>query len=409
MAIINIDKGTNMDINGALLKAGLKNLFANNNNIKNITIQDPSAGTITDLSYLFGYTNVNNVVNITIDFNTSKVTNMSYICPYYFQNLQNISNFNTSNVINITGAFRSCYNLRNMPNFDWSNVVNAAEAFEAAGAMRIFNFPNSWTFPKLRNAQEMFRSCWELRGFPNINYAQLDDFGGIFVYCNYLTYGAISGSLTWPNFDLPNKSPKSNIRGLFAGWPPNEINKNLNYYNRCVETYPIIQTYGLFEGCFWSNELPNIDFSKSNDMQLAFYECININIVPNYNLCMATSFYYTFYNMRNIRSIPNFYCPNVHTLTSAFRGCVNLVDVPEWQFNNLNDSMALSSTFMFCNNLSINSIQNIINMCLNSNITSNRYKNLNTQNLYSPFYYTNITSSKYSNRLSELTAAGWTY
>lgn len=408
MATINIDKGINMDKDGSLLKAGLKNLFANNKNIKNITIQDSSVGTITNLSGLFYafYSNAANVRNIVMDFNTSKVTTMHSMCNY-IQNLQTISNFNTSNVTDITEAFKFCHNIRNMPNFDWSNVVNASEAFSGAGASYIMRFPNDWIFPKLRNAYGMFRSCWELRHFPNINYAQLNDIGGIFMYCNYLTTGAMNGSLTWPNFDLPNKAPKSNIRGLFGGWPSNEINKNLNYYNRCVAAYPNIKTAEIFQGCFWLRELPNIDFSTSTDMDFAFYQCVNINTVPNYNLSMTPSFYYTFANLRNITSLPNFYCPNVKGMSLAFMNCVNLVDVPEWQFNNLNGSLYRS--FMYCNKLSSNSIQNIINMCLNSNITSSSSKNLNTQNSSSPFYYTNITSSKYSNRLSELTAAGWTY
>lgn len=65
--------------------------------------------------------------------------------------------------------------------------------------------------------------------------------------------------------------------------------------------------------------------------------------------------------------------------------------------------------FGYCNNLSTDSIQNIINMCLNSNITTASYKNLNTSNYYSPFYRSNITNSKYTNRKTELSAAGWKY
>lgn len=57
------------------------------------------------------------------------------------------------------------------------------------------------------------------------------------------------------------------------------------------------------------------------------------------------------------------------------------------------------------------SIQNIVNMCINSNVTNTRttYKNLSISNLNGPLYNTKFNNSYYSNRLSELTAAGWTY
>ena len=55
------------------------------------------------------------------------------------------------------------------------------------------------------------------------------------------------------------------------------------------------------------------------------------------------------------------------------------------------------------------SIQNIVNMCLNSNITTSTYKNLSNANSYSPLYQTKFDNSYYSDRLSDLTNAGWTY
>jgi len=55
-------------------------------------------------------------------------------------------------------------------------------------------------------------------------------------------------------------------------------------------------------------------------------------------------------------------------------------------------------TFRLCNNLSDAAIQNIINMCLNSKITSTTYKNLSNANSSSVFYSTNIMNTRYQNR-----------
>ena len=64
--------------------------------------------------------------------------------------------------------------------------------------------------------------------------------------------------------------------------------------------------------------------------------------------------------------------------------------------------------FRNCNNLSNASIQNIVNMCLNSNVITS-YKNLNNTNSYSPLYQTKFDNSYYQNRWAELDAAGWEY
>ena len=89
-----------------------------------------------------------------------------------------------------------------------------------------------------------------------------------------------------------------------------------------------------------------------------------------------------------------------------FSNCKSLVDLRIDGGQNLQDARSM---FAFCNNLSDDSIQNIINMFLNNNVMLSNRRNLATLNTFSPFCYTNITSDRYSNRLDELTAAGWAY
>ena len=97
---------------------------------------------------------------------------------------------------------------------------------------------------------------------------------------------------------------------------------------------------------------------------------------------------------------------SITNIDSMFSGCVSLIAVPQF---NTNEVTSMSSMFADCNNLSNVSIQNIINMCLNSNITNIQYKNLSNTNIYSPFYNTKFNNSYYQNRLIELTTAGLTY
>lgn len=93
-------------------------------------------------------------------------------------------------------------------------------------------------------------------------------------------------------------------------------------------------------------------------------------------------------------------------MSSAFIYDYNLTSVSLLTSSAVN---SMSYAFGYCNNLSDASIQNIINICLNSNITSATYKNLNNTNMYGPFAWTNIANTRYQNRWTELTAAGWNY
>ena len=153
----------------------------------------------------------------------------------------------------------------------------------------------------------------------------------------------------------------------------------------------------------------NIDSSiKASNLTDIFFNCTNLTTTPNLNTSNVKSFQNAFYNCTNLVSIPNYNFSNATTITRAFYNCINLTTIP-------NIKVASEGVtyfyYMFynCNNLSSASIQNIINMCLNTNITTTTYKNLSNANTYSPFYGTNITNSRYSNRLSQLSSAGWNY
>ena len=154
----------------------------------------------------------------------------------------------------------------------------------------------------------------------------------------------------------------------------------------------------------------NLSYLELNEnvtnLSRAFASCYNITTVPNFNTSNVTDMSNMFNSCYNLTTVPNFNTSNVTYMTSMFLYCNSLVNVP--QFNTLN-VVNMYSMFRYCNNLSDASIQNIINMCLNSNVSNSTLKNLSNANTYSPLYYTNITSSRYSNRLTELSSAGWSY
>lgn len=97
---------------------------------------------------------------------------------------------------------------------------------------------------------------------------------------------------------------------------------------------------------------------------------------------------------------------NIISMTNMFYSCESLVNIDVSNVNVANLSY-IDGMFANCNNLSNESIDSIINMCLNA--TNVVTKNLSIENSVSPFTQTNITSDRYSSRLSDLDMFGWTY
>ncbi len=129
---------------------------------------------------------------------------------------------------------------------------------------------------------------------------------------------------------------------------------------------------------------------------------------PNLNTSNATSMVNMFRFCTKLVTGPNFDTSNVSGagMMNMFYSCYNLVTVYQLDTSKIT---GMFQTFAACNNLSDASIQNIINMLLNSNITSTYNKNIMNTNSSSPFIYSNIANTRYQNRWEELTAAGWTY
>lgn len=172
------------------------------------------------------------------------------------------------------------------------------------------------------------------------------------------------------------------------------------------DTSNVINMSGMFNGCTNLINIPNLDTSNVTSMISMFAHCTNLTNVPNFNTSNVTNMAYMFRGCNNLSNVPNFNTSNVTNMTYMFYDCHSLTNVPEFNTSNVTN---MAYMFQYCNNLSNASIQNIINMCLNSNITDSTSMNLNNINTYSPLRYTKFDSTYYQNRWSELTNAGWTY
>lgn len=189
---------------------------------------------------------------------------------------------------------------------------------------------------------------------------------------------------------------------LYSGVDDSGLKKILSVFNTNLFTSMI----NTFRDCYKLTNIQELDTPNVKDMSNMFANCTNLMNILNLDTSNVTNMTYTFINCKKLTSIPNFNTFRVENMYSTFNNCINLVDVPGFNTISTNN---ISAMFSYCNNLSNESIQNIVNMCLSSNIITTTWKNLNNTNSYSPLYRTIFNSNYYSNRLTELTAAGWKY
>lgn len=246
-----------------------------------------------------------------------------------------------------------------LPEFDTSNVTDMGLMFSGCvNLVSISNFNTS----KVTNMAYMCDGCTNLTSVSDFNTSNVTNMSGMFTSCYNL--------VNVPNFDTSN----------------------------------VVRMSTMFYACTKITNIPNFDTSNVVDMNSMFYSCANLTGIPAINTSNVTGMTFMFYYCQNLISVPNFDTSNVTNMRCMFNSAYKLGDIPEFNTSNVTN---IQQMFYSCNNISNTGIQNVINMCLNSNVTT--YKNISNKNTYSPLYNTKFDSSYYSNRLSELTAAGWTY
>ena len=378
-------------------------------NLKNWNLGPISAGSATNI-----FTLCYNLTNLDVsNWNTSNLQNgfgMFSEC-YSLTNLD-VSNWNTSNLVNISNMFFNCFNLQNLDVSNWntSNIINMRSLFYNCKNLTNLDL-SSWDMSNVTNISSIFAGCRNLTNLnlSNWNLNKITSIAGLFSFLNNLVnlnitkwdtskielaYSIFAGCANLTNLNLSNWNT-SNFKSLYSMFNgcTNLTNLNLSNWNTSNTT----NLSGTFTGC--SNlkvlDLNNWDVSNVTDIG-----SVSPRTSSGHNSC--------FYNCRSITNLnlTNWNLHKVKSFVALFGYCQNLrnLDLSNWNTSNVID---ISYMFYECRNLSNESIDSIINMCLNAaNVT---YKNLMINNQYSPFNATNITNDRYQNRWTELDAAGWTY
>ena len=231
------------------------------------------------------------------NFNTSNVTNMSSM----FFNMRNLTsldltNFDTSKVTAMYGMFSSMHNLTtlNLSNFDTSKVTNMSTMFLDTCNLTSLNLSNFDT-SKVTNMGSMFAGMRNLTSLnlSNFNTSNVTKMGGMFSGMRNLT------SLNLSNFDT---SKVTAMNSMFAGMR-NLTSLNLSSFN----TSNVTNMGDMFSGMRNLTSLNLSSFNTSNvtNMDSMFYNMYNLTTLnlSNFNTSKVANMRGMFYNMHNLTSL----------------------------------------------------------------------------------------------------------
>lgn len=266
MSIANEISRIKINIKNAYVKANKKGaILPDNQNSDNLatTIESITGGGGNDmlqtrinvtphtqrLFYQYTGDNVDYISNL----DTSNVTNMSNMFGYS-SSLKTVPLLNTSKVTDMSSMFTSCSSLETIPKFDTSNVANMGSMFYTCE--KITTIPELDT-KNVTSMSYMFYNCKGLTEIPSMNTSNVINMNSMFNGCESLT--------SVPELDTRNVT---DMYSLFAGCinlvtisgiDMSSVTKTTQMFNSCsnLENLKLtnIKNYVIIGSAYWGTKI----------------------------------------------------------------------------------------------------------------------------------------------------------
>ena len=288
------------------------------------------------------------------------LTNMSYMFyseeddPIYLFEITSITNWDTSNIIDMSNLFYNCTLLKTIPdisNWDTSNLTNISNLFFNCINITSIDDISQWKLDKVTNISNMFYNCKNLISLPDIsnwNTENILDMKNVFCNCSSLK--------SLPDISKWNIKNVTNMNSLFRNCSGLESLPDISVWS----TGNLVYMGGLFANCSSLKSLPDIskwDIKNVKTINHIFYHCINLNSLPDISLWNTKSVN----NMRGIfcdcnslsvlPDISKWNTENVTDMSFMFYNCSSLLSLPDLMEWVTNKTENVKYMFVNCNKL----------------------------------------------------------
>ena len=270
---------------------------------------------------------------------------------------------------NMQGFFAKCSNIISLDfsNFDSSNVINMSYMFNNCNKLKEIKGINTIKTNNVVEMTAIFQFCSQLEylNLTNFDISNVTDISYMFNNCNKLKY--IKGI----NTIKTNKAIKMN--SMFQACYELDSIDLLNF-----DTSKVINMSYMFNKCYKLKEIKGIKEFKTNevkDMNCMFQLCYELEYLnlSNFDTSKVTDFSYMFNNcnkLKEIKGVENFKTNEVTNMKAMFQSCYELekLDLSKYDTSKVSD---MSYMFNNCNKLKY---LNILNFTINRCDTKNMLK-----------------------------------
>ncbi|MDE6475632.1 MAG: BspA family leucine-rich repeat surface protein, partial [Erysipelotrichaceae bacterium] len=304
-----------------------------------IDVSNFNTSNVTNMSSMFNGCRSVKVLDVS-GFNTENVTSMHSLFNYCASLVSlDVSNFNTSNVTTMKSMFYDCNNLKslNVSNFDTSKVTDMYGMFEnckSLASIDVANFDTS----KVEDMSYMFDDCSSLPSLDVTNFdtSNVTSMARMFNNCSSLP------SLDVTNF---NTSNVTNMEGMFKECTSLSTLDVTNF-----NTSNVTKMGYMFSNCssLPTLDVSNFDTSNVKDMKWMFYYCTSLPELDlsNFDTSNVESMYAMFYNCNSLTSlnVSSFNTDKVTDMSYMFGYCRSL---PTLNLSNFNTENVTTMEQMF--------------------------------------------------------------
>ena len=305
---------------------------------------------ITNINYIFSKCEFLVKVDLS-NFNTSNVVNMSFMFSECneLKEIKGINKLITNNVINMSAMFKGCSKLEvlDLSTFNTSNVENMSIMFGTCNNLKYLNISNFNTF-NVNDMSFMFNECKklkEIKGINKLNTCNVTNMSTMFQECSELEYLDLS------NFNTSNVTDMSymfnecyklkEIKGI-NNFITNEVTNMNTMFSSCKELEFL--------------DLSNFNTSNVKDMSFMFDKCTKLQIIIGINdfitnkvINMSTMFG-TCSELENL-DLSNFNTSNVSDMSLMFNKCKKLKEIKGIDKFITNDVLDMRGMFQECSGL----------------------------------------------------------
>ena len=341
------------------------------------TISFKEGNTIQPINIATLFYGLTNIASIDLsNFDTSNVTNMSSMfgsCPNLIT-IEGLSNFDTSNVTDMSNMFRTCNSLMSLDlsSFNTSKVTNMSGMFYICPSLTSIEGLSNFDTSSVTDMSMMFYNCNSLTSSITIMNPNITSYTEMFSGCSilsdaefivYYTDGCKEVAKNMVNTKSSNSNVILNILvvGTYEIGNPVASDVVATLYDDGLLEFDgtgDIQTFSMFPNAppwhYDRNSITSVSFKQGNTIQpvrmsFLFYNFSNVTSMNLLNLDTSNVRYtdYMFSGCSSLTELDlsSFNTSQVLNMGSMFYGCKNLqaLDLSSFDMTNVTSTMSMFS------------------------------------------------------------------